>query len=105
MAAPPEIVSLSKRYIEESIVPLLPPEIGAVCLEINAWHIQVHTYQNKVFSDQEPEALDAAVENLASNLPAREGERWQSTLAAHRCEPGEPPRYAGEVVYEHWNEL
>jgi hypothetical protein len=105
MPAPPEIVNLSKQYIAENIVPLLPEEVGALCLEINAWHIQVHTYQIKVFSEQEPEALDAAVSDLASDLPARDGEPWQSTLTSHRCDPGELPPYEGEVVYERWNEL
>jgi hypothetical protein len=105
MAAPPEIVNLSRQYIAEKVIPFLTPEVGAVCLEIIAWHIQVHTYQYAVFSDQSSEALDIAVDELALTLPTREGEPWQSTLAWHRREPGEPLRYEGEVVYERWSEL
>jgi len=105
MTALPEIVNLSRQYIAQRVIPFLTAEIGAVCLEINAWHIQVHTYQYAVFSDHASEALDTAVDGLALTLPKRDGEPWQSTLASHRCEPGDPRRYAGQVVYERWNEL
>ena len=105
MSAPPEIVNLSRKYISEKVIPFLTPEVGAVYLEIIAWHIRVHTYQYAVLSDQSSEALDSAVDELALSLPTREGEPWQSTLASHRREPGKPLHYEGELVYERWSEL
>ena len=40
MAATPEIIRLAREYIEREMIPRLPPEVGAVTLEITAWHIQ-----------------------------------------------------------------
>ena len=100
MAVPLEILNLSKQYIAAKVIPLLTPEIEAVCIEIISWHIKVHTYQHAIFSGQSWEDLDAVVDELTLALPAREGEPWQSTLASHRSELGEPLRYEGQVVFE-----
>lgn len=52
----------------EKVIPLLPPEVEAMSLEFTAWHIQVHMYQHKVFSDEGHDALDATIDALAFTL-------------------------------------
>ena len=105
MPTSPHIANLARGYLAQEIVPLLPAEVGALTLEIVAWHIRVHAYQYEVFSDLDSGRLDAAVEALASVLPPRQHESWQATMAWHRVTRGEPPQYEGEILYERWAEL
>ena len=105
MAAPKEIVNLVRKYTAQEVLPRLPREVGALTLEIIAWHIQLHAYQYEVFFDLDSEHIDTCVDAPASVLPTREGEPWQATMAWHRVERGETLQYEGEVLYERWPEL
>lgn len=105
MPTSPHIVNLARGYLANELVPLLPAEVGALTLEIVAWHIQIHAYQYEVFSELDSGPLDAIVEALASVLPPRQREPWQATMAWHRIARGKPPEYEGDVVYEQWTKL
>jgi hypothetical protein len=105
MPTSPHIENFAREYIAREVVPLLPVEVGALTLEIVAWHITIHAYQYEVLSDLDFGKLDAAIEALARVLPPRKDEPWWTSMAWHRVKRGEPPQYEGEVLYEGWAKL
>jgi hypothetical protein len=99
MSAPAHINHRIRTYLKEEVLGRLPPEIQAVSFEVTAWHIEVHTYQSEVFSNQGSEELERRVEGIPRALPERKGEPWQATLAQHRWRRQEPSQIAGELVH------
>jgi hypothetical protein len=99
MTAPENIKTQVRAYLTECVLPVLPAEVRAVSFEITAWLVTVHLYQEEVFSDHGDRDVEHRIEQLASVLPPREGEDWQSVWSFHRRSPARPQSQDEEVVY------
>ena len=85
-----EVEQIVSRFLGGQVVPFLNTEIKALSVEVNAWHIQIHAYQETSFEDEDYDLLEQKLTPVLDQLPVRVGEPWQLTLALHRHVVGSP---------------